>query len=346
MSTEPLTYADAGVNLKSWNKTKDRISSLVRSTYTNNTVGTFGQFGGLFDISMLKNYDNPILVSSVDGVGTKLIIAHKLNKHDSVGEDIVNHCVNDILVMGAKPLYFLDYIGIGSLSPEVIERIMIGLTSACKKTGIVLIGGETAEMPDVYKNGEYDLTGTIVGIVDKSEIIDGSDILPGDIIIGLRSNGLHTNGYSLARKIVVGISKKNYSDVFEESGITFGEELLKPHRAYIKLFSFFQKKIIKGATHITGGGFQENIDRILPGKCSAVVDTKTWKPDPIFAFLQKNGSVENDEMYRTFNMGIGMTLIVSKKDTHKIMESETLAEYNPVIIGRIVDGNVQVIMEY
>ncbi|MGD9202468.1 MAG: phosphoribosylformylglycinamidine cyclo-ligase [Chitinispirillia bacterium] len=346
MSTKPLTYADAGVNLKSWNKTKERIGSLVKSTFNSNAVGIFGQFGGLFDISMLKDYDTPILVSSVDGVGTKLLIAHKINKHDSVGEDIVNHCVNDILVMGAKPLYFLDYIGVGSLFPELVEQIMKGLASACKKTGIVLIGGETAEMPDLYKNGEYDLTGTIVGIVDKSEIIDGSDILPGDIIIGLRSNGLHTNGYSLARRIITGISKKNYSDIFEESGNTFGEELLKPHRAYIGLFPFFQKKIIKGATHITGGGFQENIDRILPDKCSAVIETKAWKPDPVFAFLQKNGGVENDEMYRTFNMGVGMTLILREKDAQEIIESETLVEYNPVAIGRIVDGNGQVVMEY
>ena len=346
MSSKPLTYADAGVNLQSWQRTKDRISSLVKSTFTKNAVGPFGQFGGLFNISMLKEYDTPILVSSVDGVGTKLIIAHQINKHDTVGEDIVNHCVNDILVMGAKPLYFLDYIGIGILSPEVIEQIMKGLTSACKKSGIVLIGGETAEMPDVYKNGEYDLTGTIVGIVDESEIVDGSDILPGDVILGLRSNGLHTNGYSLARKIVTGISKKSYFDIFKDTGNTYGEELLKPHRAYSGLLSFLQKKIIKGCTHITGGGFQENIDRVLPDKCSAVIDTKTWKPDPIFTFIQQTGSVENDEMYRTFNMGIGMTVIVKEGDVSEIIGSDVVAEYSPVVIGRIVAGNGKVIMEY
>ncbi len=344
--TEPLTYADAGVDLSAWAETKKRIGKLVKSTYTKNVIGKFGHFSGLFDVSMLKDYDKPILVSSIDGVGTKLKIAFETGIHDTVGEDIVNHCVDDILVLGAQPLYFLDYIGTGVLSPKVTEQFMKGLTRACKKTGCVLIGGETAEMPGVYNSGEYDIAGTIVGIVDEKNIIDGSTICVGDAIIGLRSNGLHTNGYSLARKIVTEVAEKKYSDTFPGTGKTFGQELLKPHIAYSPLLSLMEKKLIKGCAHITGGGFQENVDRILPRGCDAVIDTKTWKPETIFSFLQDTGNVENDEMYRTFNMGIGMTLVVDASHTQEVVNAKELKEFKPLVIGSVIKGERKVILEF
>lgn len=346
MTTKPLTYADAGVSLSAWAETKKRIGTLVKSTYNDNVVGKFGQFGGLFDVSFLKEYKKPILVSSVDGVGTKLKIAYATGIHDTVGEDIVNHCVDDILVMGAKPLFLLDYVGTGALSPDVMEQFMTGLTRACKNAGLALIGGETAEMPGIYNKGEYDVACTVVGVVDEDEIIDGSTIHAGDVIVGLQSNGLHTNGYSLARKIVTEVAGKKYSDIFEATGRTFGMELLRPHRAYTSLYGLLKKNVIKGCAHITGGGFQENIDRILPKNCNARINTKTWEPDAIFKFLQEQGNVENDEMYRTFNMGIGMAIVVDKENSEDVINSEELKGLEPISIGSIVEGNGKVVMEY
>ena len=346
MTSKPLTYADAGVNLSAWAETKKRIGKLVKSTYNDNVIGKFGQFGGLFDVSFLKDFKKPILVSSVDGIGTKLKIAFATGIHDTVGEDIVNHCVDDILVMGAKPLFLLDYVGTGVLSPDVMEQFVTGLTRACKNAGIALIGGETAEMPGIYKEGEYDVACTVVGVVDRDDIIDGSTINSGDVIVGLRSNGLHTNGYSLARKIVTEVAGKQYGDIFEATGRTFGVELLRPHRAYTSLYEIIKKKMIKGCAHITGGGFQENIDRILPENCDAQIKTKTWEPDAIFKFLQEQGNVENDEMYRTFNMGIGMVVVVDKEKSEGIMNCEELKGFEPVKIGSIIDGIGKVLMEY
>lgn len=346
MTSKPLTYADAGVDLSAWAETRNRIGALVKSTYNSNVVGKFGQFGGMFDVSMLKDYEKPILVSSVDGVGTKLKIAFETGIHDTVGEDIVNHCIDDILVMGAKPLYFLDYIGTGKLSPEVTDQFMTGLARACNVADVVIIGGETAEMPGIYNEGEYDIAGTIVGVVDEKDVIDGSTIVPGDKIIGLRSNGLHTNGYSLARKIVVDIAGKKYSETFEPTGRTYGEELLRPHRAYSSILGLMKKGLVKGCAHLTGGGFQENINRILPDNCDAIVDATFWEPDAIFTFLQGSGNVENEEMYKTFNMGIGMTLIFDSTMADEMLVSEELASFNPVVIGSVVEGNAKVIMEF
>ncbi|MBD3392201.1 MAG: phosphoribosylformylglycinamidine cyclo-ligase [Chitinivibrionales bacterium] len=343
---KPLTYADAGVDLSAWRDTKKRIGGLVKSTYTDKVVGKFGQFGGLFDVSLLKKFTRPILVSSVDGVGTKLKIAFATGKHDTVGEDIVNHCINDILVLGAQPLFFLDYLGTGRLSPEVVEKVMLGLTRACKASACVLIGGETAEMPGFYQEGEYDIAGTIVGIVDEHRVIDGSAIAPGDVLIGLRSNGLHTNGYSLARTIVTEIAGKDYADTFAPTGRTFGEELLRPHRAYSAARVLMDKDLIKGCAHITGGGFQENVDRILPQHCDAVIDTKRWSPDEIFVFLQTEGRVENDEMYRTFNMGMGMVLVVSGEHADEVLNAKALASFGPARIGAVRPGEGRVVMEY
>ena len=334
----PISYADAGVNLAAWDDTKERIGKLVKTTYNDNVVGKFGQFGGMFNVSFFKNMKNPIMVSSVDGVGTKLKIAVETGIHNTVGRDIVNHCIDDILVMGARPLVFLDYIGTGVLSPEVTERIVEGLAKACKESGIVLIGGETAEMPGMYQKGDYDIAGTIIGVVDEDKVIDGSKIVKGDVIIGLRSSGLHTNGYSLARKIVREIANKNYSDIFEPENKTFGEALLAPHVAYTPLFSVIDKGYIKGIAHLTGGGFQNNIDRILPANCNAKINVNSWTPQPIFKFLIEWGNIERNEAYRTFNMGIGLAVVVAKENVERLLSESDIAQFNPVEIGEIVDG--------
>ncbi len=342
MPSTSLSYADAGVNIPVWNAARKRIGKLVESTFNKNVVGRFGHFGGMFSIASLKSYKKPILVSSVDGVGTKLKIAAETGIHCTVGMDIVNHCINDILVLGAKPLYFLDYIATGKLDPDVFVKVLAGLTRACKDAGCVLIGGETAEMPGMYQAGEYDIAGTIVGVVDEKDVIDGSKIRIGDIIIGLRSNGLHTNGYSLARTIVKDVAKKSYFDKFPETGRTIGEELLRPHRPYSPVLGLMKKGLVRGCAHITGGGFTDNVDRILPPKCDAAVDCRSWEPDAIFTWMQKQGNVENPEMYRTFNMGIGMVLAVKPADADKVLRSKEISKFGPRVVGTIVRGSGKV----
>ncbi|HEX3020556.1 MAG TPA: phosphoribosylformylglycinamidine cyclo-ligase [Chitinispirillaceae bacterium] len=343
---KPLRYSDAGVDVSVWNKTKVRIGELVSSTYNSSVVGKFGQFGGMFDISGLASMKHPVLVSSTDSVGTKVMVAFESGIHDTVGQDIVNHCIDDILVLGAKPLFFLDYIGIHKLVPQIAEQILIGLSTACKASGCVLIGGETAEMPDLYKKGEFDLVGCIVGVVDKEKIVDGSTIVPGDVLIGLRSNGLHTNGYSLARKIVKEVAGKSYSDIFEPTGKSFAKELLRPHRAYSPVLNLMDKGLIKGCAHLTGGGFQDNIDRILPENCNAVITTKAWTPDPIFSWLQKAGNVEDEEMYHTFNMSIGLVLAVKPEDVNAVISSKEVETFEPVVIGTVSNGAGKVVLEF
>jgi phosphoribosylformylglycinamidine cyclo-ligase len=346
MTEKSLKYSDAGVNVGVWNEAKGRIGNLVSTTFTKDVVGCFGQFGGMFDISSLKGMAEPVLVSSTDSVGTKVKIAFETNVHTSVGQDIVNHCINDILVLGARPLFFLDYIGIHKLVPEVAEHIISGLVAACKAGGCVLIGGETAEMPGVYNKGEYDLVGCIVGVVDKSKIVDGRAIVPGNVAIGLRSSGLHTNGFSLARKIVREVAGKSYNDPFESSGKTIGQVLLAPHRAYSPVHQLMQTGVIKGCAHITGGGFQDNVDRVLPQNCNAVIDTRAWTPDPIYKFLQTAGNVDIDEMYHTFNMGVGMVLVVDAKDADAVLKAPEIAAFEPKKIGYIKEGTGKVEMEY
>ncbi|MBN2036591.1 MAG: phosphoribosylformylglycinamidine cyclo-ligase [Chitinispirillaceae bacterium] len=341
-----LKYADAGVDISVWNKSKGRIGEMVRSTYTGEVVGGFGSFGGMFSAASLKNMTDPVLVSSTDSVGTKVKVAFETGIHNTVGEDIVNHCINDILVLGARPLFFLDYIGINKLLPEVTEQLLEGLSRACTEAGCVLIGGETAEMPDVYSKGEYDLVGCIVGVVEKGGIIDGSSIIPGDICIGLRSSGLHTNGYSLARKIVKEVAGRTYRDPFENSPKTFGEVLLAPHRSYRPVRGLMERRLIKGCAHITGGGFQDNINRVLPAGCDAVITTTAWTPDPIFRFLMKVGNVAADEMYHTFNMGIGMVLVAALDKADSVLNAPEIAAFEPKRIGRIVAGTGEVRMEY
>jgi len=341
-----MSYADAGVNIPVWNDARKRIGKLVESTFNKNVVGKFGHFGGMFSLASLKNYKKPILVSSVDGVGTKLKIAAETGIHNTVGMDIVNHCINDILVLGAKPLYFLDYIATGKLDPDVFVEMISGLTKACKAADCVLIGGETAEMPGMYKEGEYDIAGTIVGVVDEKDVIDGSKIRKGDVLVGLRSNGLHTNGYSLARKIVKEAARKKYSDKFVETGRTIGEELLRPHRAYSPVLDIMKKGLIRGCAHITGGGFTDNVDRVLPLKCDAAIDARSWTPDPIFTWMQKVGKVENLEMYRTFNMGIGLVMAVKPADVDTVLKTKAIAKFEPRVVGTIVSGSGKVNLKF
>jgi phosphoribosylformylglycinamidine cyclo-ligase len=319
------TYAAAGVNIDLANQAKNLIGKLAKTTYRPEVLSGVGFFGGLFEF---KGYKQPVLVSSVDGVGTKLKIAIALGKHDTVGIDIVNHCVNDIFTCGAEPLFFLDYIAMGKLIPEQVEAIVQGLVHACREVGCALIGGETAEMPGLYSGEDYDLAGFIIGVVEKDRIIMGKSIVAGDKIIGLPSSGLHTNGYSLVRKIfAVDEFKKHYPEL----GRTLGEALLEPHRCY-----YHQLKpllpLIKGLAHITGGGLIENVPRVLPQGLTAQFNRQAWTVPPIFQLIQKRGNVAQEEMYRVFNMGIGMVVVCTPEKVREI----TKALPEAMVIGEIV----------
>jgi phosphoribosylformylglycinamidine cyclo-ligase len=303
-------YARAGVDVDLGNKLKRRIQSLVRQTHGPQVLGKVGGFGGLFHANF-GTMREPVLVASIDGVGTKLKIAFALNKHDTVGADLVNHCVNDIAVLGARPLFFLDYIGCEKLEPRVFDQLIRGFSSACRAAKCALIGGETAQMPAMYRKGEYDLVGCIIGIVDRSKIIDGRKIRSGDVVLGLPSNGLHTNGYSLARKIL-----------FEKMKLrpkAIGPELLRVHKNYQLLLAKVPNGMIKGLAHITGGGLVDNLPRVLPKNCNALIDSKSWRVPQIFKTIQQNGSVDRREMYQVFNMGIGMVAVVSARDAKRAM---------------------------
>jgi phosphoribosylformylglycinamidine cyclo-ligase len=311
-------YARAGVDVDLGNRLKRRIPQLVRQTHGPQVLGKIGGFGGLFRADF-KGMREPILVSSIDSVGTKLKIAFAMDKHDTVGADLVNHCVNDIAVLGARPLFFLDYIGCEKLESHIFDQLLHGFARACRSAGCALIGGETAQMPGIYRRGEYDLAGCIVGVVDRARIIDGSNIKPGDAILGLASNGLHTNGYSLARKILFEKMRLKIGSRLPGSNVTVGEELLRVHKNYQPLLAKVPAGIIKGLAHITGGGLIDNLPRILPKSCDAVIDTKSWEAPPIFQILQRNGDVDSAEMYQVFNMGIGMVAIVSEGDVPRTM---------------------------
>lgn len=301
-------YARAGVDIKAADKAKQLIKRLAGGTSGPEVLTDVGLFGGMFQ---LKNYTEPVLVSSVDGVGTKLKIASLLNRHDTVGIDIVNHCVNDILTCGASPLFFLDYIAMGKLVPQKVERIVRGIARACKDVGCALIGGETAEMPGLYRADDYDLAGFIVGVVEKKKIVKGDSITVGDVILGLPSNGLHTNGYSLVRRVFnIDKDPSSLKVRYAELKRTLGEELLEPHRCYYpELKSFL--KIVKGLAHITGGGFEGNIPRVMPTGLTAQIHKSSWTVPPIFKLIQQRGKIKEAEMYRVFNMGIGMVIICS-----------------------------------
>jgi len=311
-------YTRAGVDVDLGNKLKRRIQSLVRQTHGSRVLGKIGGFGGLFRADFGEMRD-PVLVASIDSVGTKLKIAFAMNKHDTVGADMVNHCVNDIAVLGARPLFFLDYIGCEKLEPRVFDQLIHGFSNACRAAGCALIGGETAQLPGMYRKGEYDLAGCIIGVADRSKIINGSKIRPGDVILGLPSNGLHTNGYSLARKILFEKMKLKVGSRLPGSTTTIGKELLRVHKNYQPQLAKVPGGMIKGLAHITGGGLIDNLPRVLPKKCDAVIETKSWPVPRIFKILQQNGRASSAEMYQVFNMGIGMVAIVAERDAKPAM---------------------------
>jgi phosphoribosylformylglycinamidine cyclo-ligase len=316
MTRKRKAYARAGVDVDLGNKLKRRIQSLVRKTHGVEVLGRIGGFGGLFAPN-LRGMREPVLVASVDGVGTKLKIAFAANRHDTVSADLVNHCVNDIAVLGAQPLFFLDYIGAEKLQPQVFSELLRGFSKACRNARCALIGGETAQMPGMYRRGEYDLAGCIVGVVDRRKIIDGSAIETGDAVLGIPSNGLHTNGYSLARKILFEKLKLKLSSRIPGVRGTVGDELLRVHKNYQPLLIRVPHGMIRGLAHITGGGLIDNIPRVLPKNCDAVIDMCRWHVPEIFNFIGKSGKIDREEMYQVFNMGIGMVAIVAERDAER-----------------------------
>ena len=315
---QSISYADAGVSIDNANRAVAKIREFARSTFNERTVTEIGSFGGMFSGAFPGRAD-PVLVASADGVGTKLKIAFETGIHNTVGADLVNHCVNDILVQGARPLFFLDYFATGKLEPDVTASVVEGMARACKENGCVLLGGETAEMPDFYPPGEYDLAGFIVGVVDKPKVIDGKSIVPGDVVLGLRSTGLQTNGYSLARKLFFEIGGYKPDTYLEELGTTVGEALLATHATFLpQIGPLLDTGLIKGLAHITGGGFLENIPRILPDNVSVEIKRGTWPEPTVFGVMQRLGNVSDREMFRTFNMGIGMVAICDGADKEEL----------------------------
>jgi phosphoribosylformylglycinamidine cyclo-ligase len=326
-------YARAGVDIELGNTLKREIQSIVRSTHGPEVLGKIGSFSGLFRANF-KGMKDPVLVSSVDGVGTKLKVAFAMKRHDTVGQDLVNHCINDIAVLGARPLFFLDYIAAGKLEPAVFRQLLGGFAKACRAGGCAIIGGETAQMPGIYREGEYDLAGTIVGVVDRPKMLDGSLVRPGDILVGLLSDGLHTNGFSLARRVLFGDLGLKTSSRLPELRVTLGEELLRVHKNYQPLIASLPAGLVHAAAHITGGGLIDNLPRVLPKGCQANIRRGSWRISPIFQIIQRAASVDPAEMYNVFNMGIGMVLIVPKK-----RETEALRQTHGRIIGEIVEGS-------
>jgi phosphoribosylformylglycinamidine cyclo-ligase len=341
VSREALRYGSAGVDLDSAGDAKQRLKRLVESTFTSGSVGGFGGFGGMFRVP--SGMMNPVLVSSADGVGTKVKVAIEANKHDTVGRDLVNHCVNDILVQGASPLFFLDYVAFGKLEPAVVEQIVAGIARGCIENGCALAGGETAEMPGVYTPPDYDLAGFIVGVVEEENILGSHRAKAGDALVALPSAGLHTNGYSLARKIVSERMGLGTEDPFPGSGKTVAETLLAEHRSYLGALKPVLTKI-HAMAHITGGGLPGNLDRALPDSLDAVVDTSSWHVPNLYRELQRAGNVERDEMYRTFNMGVGMVVAVGDADVRPVLESAASAGITGWVIGSLKPGTGKVIL--
>ena len=334
-------YKSAGVDIDAGNEAVDRIKDGVKSTFTANVLTGLGSFGSLYDLKpLLENYENPVLVQSIDGVGTKTIISRKLGKFDTIGIDLLSACANDILVMGAQPLTFLDYIANDKLNPDIIEEIVSGMVKACRETGVSLVGGETAEMPNTYLPDEHDLVGVITGVVDKDKIITGETIRPGDAVLGLPSSGLHTNGYSFARKLFFDIGGYDINDLIPKLQKSVGLTLLEPHINYTKhVFAALDTGVdIKGIAHITGGGLLENIPRILPNGCGVELQKESWPSVPVFGVMQSIGNVNEDEMFRAFNMGIGMVFVVETDDAVSVKDAlKNLTEVYE--IGSIIKGN-------
>ena len=340
--TKPITYSDAGVDIDAATRATNKIKELARQTFNQRTLSEIGSFGGMFD-GAFPNLRHPVLVASADGVGTKLKIAFLTGVHDTIGRDLVNHCVNDILVQGARPLFFLDYIATGKLLPDVVAGIVEGIANGCGENGCVLLGGETAEMPDFYSAGEYDVAGFIVGIADREKIIDGRQIAAGDVMLALPSVGLHTNGYSLARKLFFEVAGYGVDTHLDELGMTVGEVLLRPHVSYLKpLEGLLNSGMIKGLAHITGGGLTDNIPRILPDGTAVEIDKGSWPVLPIFTLMQRIGNVSEAEMYRTFNMGVGMVIVCAPQNAESIKSHLEQRSDSICQIGRVSEGNREV----
>ena len=333
-------YASAGVDIDLGNRLKRQIQSLVKQTHGQQVLGKIGGFGGLFRANF-PGMREPVLVASIDGVGTKLKVAFATDKHDTVGADLVNHCVNDIAVLGARPIFLLDYIGCERLEPRVFQQLLRGLSRACRSAGCALLGGETAQLPGMYREGEYDLAGCIVGVVERSKIIDGKMIRPGDVVLGLESNGLHTNGYSLARKILFDKMQLTVTSRLPGSKLTVGGELLRVHKNYQPLLAKIPSGTIKGLAHITGGGLIDNIPRILPLNCDAIIETKNWRVPRIFKILQRDGRIDVREMYQVFNMGIGMVAVIAEENAQRL-----ISRLKAKRIGYIVRGSGKVRLQF
>lgn len=339
-----LTYKDSGVDKEAGYKQVGLIKDMIKKTHVPGVLSDIGGFAGLFQLDT-KSYEEPVLVSGTDGVGTKLRLAFMMDKHNTIGEDCVAMCVNDILCQGAKPLFFLDYIATGKLVPEKMAKIVEGVSNGCIKSGCGLIGGETAEMPGFYSEDEYDVAGFAVGVVDKKKIIDGKNIKDGDVLIGLPSSGVHSNGFSLIRNIIFNKKKMNANDYVEELGTTIGEELLKPTRIYVNpVYKIIEKFEIKGLCHITGGGFYENIPRMLKEGLQVEINTKHIKTPTIFKLLQEWGNIDIDEMYSTFNMGIGMIMAVNRDELNSIEEHLKKIDEEYIVLGEVKKGDNGVII--
>jgi phosphoribosylformylglycinamidine cyclo-ligase len=339
--TKSITYSDAGVSIDAANAAVEKIKRMARSTFNARTLSEIGSFGGMFD-GAFPGMREPVLVASADGVGTKLKVAFMTGVHDTVGRDLVNHCTNDILVQGARPLFFLDYVATGSLAPETIVSVVEGISRGCRENGCVLLGGETAEMPGFYGEGEYDVAGFIVGVVDREKVIDGSRVVPGDVLLGLPSAGLHTNGYSLARKLFFEVAGYDADTHLDALGMTVGAALLQPHLSYLRpLEGLLDTGAIKALAHITGGGLLENIPRVLPEGASVEIERGSWPVPPVFGLMQEIGNVAEPEMFRTFNMGVGMVVICSPSDAEAVRyHFDSPGEcYH---IGRVVAGEREV----
>ena len=342
-----LTYKDAGVDIDAKMRAVQRLRMIARGTFRPGVLSEIGSFGGLFELHAAGSFKNPVLVSSTDGVGTKVKVAIQTGSHRSIGMDLVNHCVNDILVQGAVPLFFLDYIAMGRVDPNVLVEVATGLARACRDAGCSLIGGETAEMPDLYRAEEYDLAGFIVGVVDKEHLIDGTRIAAGDLLFGLPSSGLHTNGYSLARRLMLGRRGMEPGTLVAELGRTVADELLQVHRSYLPVLrGLIPTGALYGLAHITGGGLTDNIPRILPRGVSARIDLGSWPVPPVFRYLQREGRVAEEEMLRTFNMGIGMVLVVPMHREAEVTRHLDAVREKYHRIGEIVRGNRKVIYNH
>jgi phosphoribosylformylglycinamidine cyclo-ligase len=338
-----LSYAAAGVDIDAATRAMRGVAALVRSTATPDTLSELGSFGGLYRVPTTAR--RPVLVASTDGVGTKLKVAFMTGRHGSVGEDLVNHCVNDILVQGARPLFFLDYVGVGRLQDGVVEEIVAGIARGCRENGCALLGGETAEMPDFYTAGEYDLAGTIVGLVEEDRVLDGSAIRTGDAVVALASSGLHTNGYSLARKILFERMGLAVDDPFPDEDASVADVLLRVHRSYLKpLQPLLERGEVHGLAHITGGGLLDNLPRVLPAGVDARIDRSSWQPPALFGVLQRHGGVEEREMFRAFNMGIGMIAVVAADRAEATVTELRSAGETAWVAGEIVPGDGKVVL--